>query len=307
MNTLELKNYYSSLLISQYLNFPNASGTISNLVSQAILPQTSVQTITFNVLVSSGTFLLSYNDENSAAINWNDDASTIQSKLQAITGLSSVTVTGSIASLLLTVTFTGVTPPALSLVVVSNSTGATITVTETDLTLPQAVLNAFNMTGPYTAIGAQLDVIGKYVGVSRTGYGLFTPTTIITLDDTDFLTLIKMAIIKNSSGSSLATIQAYIYEFFAGEMLVYDSTLMFMTFVISDLVGSEDLLQLFITEGLLPVPMAVGYNVIFGPSSEYFSFRTYELPQPNGFPFNNYDDPQVGPWLSYQNSVYPFV
>ena len=103
--------YYSSLLILQYLNKLKASATIGTLVAPVLMPQTSIESITFSAAPASGTFILNYNGLPTAVINWNDSAVTIQGKLQAVAGLGSVTVTGSIASLTLAVTFTGVIPP----------------------------------------------------------------------------------------------------------------------------------------------------------------------------------------------------
>ena len=220
MTTLELLEYYADLLILQYNGKPNASGTIETFANPIIMPQTSTQTIEFSSEPDSGAFTLTYDDVATASIAYNDNAAAIQTKLRAVTGLSSVTVTGSIASGL-TVTFTGVTPPALLLVEGTNtlqdgSDDVTITITETDLTLPLAVQNGYNLTGDDTAIGDQLDVIGKYAGVSRSGQGF---STNITLDDADFLQLIRAAIVQNSSGSSLYDIQALIAEFFPAYFL----------------------------------------------------------------------------------------
>lgn len=303
---VELVQYYVGLLIAQYVGKPNAEGTIANITSQAILPQVSMQQITFSAVPTSGYFVLSYNGIDTAHINYNDDLSTISSKITAITGLSDVVVTGSIASQSLIVTFVGVIPPALILMIEADtlqvsSTAITLDIVETDVTLPLAVQAAFNViTGTSTAVGVQLDSIGKYAGVSRTGFGF---TTTITLDDADFLTLIRMAIIKNSSGSSLATIQQFINMFFAGQMFVIDHANMTMDYVISQTLGTEGLLQLFITEGLLPKPMAVQLTAIINPPSlKLFSFRTYSLPAPpNSSPFNTYASYSLdSPWLSYQ-------
>lgn len=305
--TLEIQEYYGTLLIPQYLNKPKATGQVEIFAAVNIMCQTSVQQITFSIAPSSGTFVVSYNGVNSAAINWNDSASTIQTKLRSIPGLSSVTVQGSISSLVITVTFTGVIPPALSLILVSNtlSPASVITIKETDLTIPLAVQNAYNLLGDNTAVGKQLDVLGEYVGVQRSGLG-FASNAPITLNDADFLSLIRMAIIRNHSGSSLFTIQNLLHQFFPGEMFVVDSTLMFLTFIISSSVGSQDLVQLFVTEGLLPVPMAVGYNVVYGPTSQYFSMVTYQNIVEPGFPMNTYQNYDLmSPWLTYQNVIYP--
>lgn len=303
---IELVQYYVGLLIAQYVGKPNAEGTIANICSQAILPQVSTQQISFSSAPTTGYFVLSYDGNSSAHINYNDSVSTIQSKLEAITGLSNVTVTGSIASQSLVVTFTGVIPPALMLVVEADtlqniSTPVTISIVETDVTLPLAMQDAFNLiVGSVTATGVQLDVLGKYVGVSRTGFGF---TQSITLNDTDFLTLIRMAIVKNAAGSSLATIQNFINSFFANQMIVVDNANMTMDYVVSQTIGSNNLLQLFITEGLLPKPMAVQITAIINPPSlNLFSFRTYSLPAPSfASPFNTYANYSLNsPWLSYQ-------
>ena len=82
---------------------------------------------------------------------------------------------------------------------------------------------------------------------------------------------------------------------------------MTMDYVIGQDVGSFDLIQLFITEGLLPQPMAVRITAIVNPpTAQLFSFRTYELPNTNGWPFNSYSDYQLTwSFLSYQDLITP--
>lgn len=303
---LEIVAYYEGLLIAQYANLPNAVGTIGATVAPIIICQTSVQTVSFSSAATSGAFVLSYNGNSSASINWNDSLSTVQGKLQAISGLSAVTVSGSISSQLI-VTFVNVIPPAFILSQVSNtlsngSGSVSISIAETDETLPLAVVNSFNfVSGSVIASGVQLDVIGAYAGVTRNGVGFLGQS--ITLNDADFTVLIRIAIIKNSSGSSLATIQSFIHQFFANQMYVIDYANMTMTYVISQAIGSNNLLQLFISEGLLPRPMAVQITAIINPPNlNLFSFRTYELPAPpSSSPFNTYASYNLNyPWLSYQ-------
>ncbi len=307
MTTLELLAYYANLLILQYHGKARAIATIRAAVNPFIEPQTSIQTITFATAPTAGAFVLSYGGVSSASISWNDPASTIQTKLRAITGLSAVDVTGSISSLTVTVTFTGVDPVADLLVLVSNtlvdsmSAPVTPAVTETDVILPLAVQDAFNLNAPNLAQGVQLDTLGKYVGVTRSGNGFVAP---ITLDDSDFTSLIRMAIARNNAGSSLADIQQIMFQNFGNAITVYDLKNMHMDFFISSTVGSQDLIQLFITEGLLPIPMAVGALIIYFPVIDsFFSFRTYEAPAFSGTPFNSYSDYQTDwPWLSYANA-----
>lgn len=304
--TAGIQQYYAELLIPQYSTKPKASAQIALFAGQGILPQTSVQNIDFNIAPTSGSFVLSYEDVDSTSINWNDSTATIQSKIQAVDGLSQVTVAGTISSTTLTVTFTGVTPPALSLVVVSNSLTASsvpvqIFITETDQVLPLAVQNAYNLiVGTDIAQGVQLDVLGKYCGVTRSGQGF---TTFITLDDTDFYTFIQMAIAQNSSGSSLSDIQNLMFRFFGTNVLVYDNKDMSMTFIISTAIGSTDLIELLVSEGRLPVPMAVLASVFVVPTANLYAWGRPDVPIPSvghGFTFpDNYD--ATGHWLTPQD------
>jgi hypothetical protein len=301
-------DYYPSLLIIQYIGKARANAMMRALATPVVMPQTTVQTISFALAPTSGSFVVSWLGNPSAAINWNDSALTIQGKIQAIPGLSTATVTGGIAGLSLSVTFAGVTPPASLLVLVSSSLLATATpviptIDEVDDTLPLAIQNDFNLIGPDPAIGVQLDIIGKYVGVTRSGNGITGLP--ITLDDADFLSLIQMAIIQNNSGSSLAEIQRHIHGFFGNNVLVFDYTTMSMSYFISNTVGSFDMLQLFVTENLLPRPMTVLISVFYSPViNNFFGFRTYIAPAANSSPFNNYTTPQIYAWISYANLIF---
>lgn len=173
--------------------------------------------------------------------------------------------------------------------------------------LPVSVMNAFNLiAGTDLATGVQLDVLGKYAGVTRSGNGFSGP---ITLDDDDFVVLIRLAIITNSSGSSLAQIQALLNTFLPDEILVFDYANMQMSYLISSGIGSQDLIQLFVTEGLLPKPMGVGLSIAVAPIiTTFFGFQSYAVPIPPGVvhnsPFNSYSDYETDrPWLTYADAV----
>lgn len=167
--------------------------------------------------------------------------------------------------------------------------------------LPLAVRDAFNLLGNTPAAGDQLDVIGKYVGASRNGYTLTGP---ITLSDSDFLKLIKMIIIKNNSGSSLATIQALLSQNFPGQIFVSDNQAMGLNYVLIDSLGTSDLLEVIVDGGYLPAPMGVQVSATIVPAHDnpFFGFRTYSAPDPTVSPFNNYAFYQTNyPWLSYSD------
>lgn len=309
LTTLQLVQYYQNLLILQYKGKPKAAASVGVTVAPLLLPQTSVQKISFSAVPAAGFFTLVYQGQWTAFINWNDIASTIQGYLQVLPvtpspGLSEITVSGSIATEL-EVTFTGVIPPAQSLTVGTlaladiNGNPIEITITETDVTLPIAVQNAFNLMGEDTAVGVQLDVLGKYTGVSRNGTG-FQGQPII-LDDSDFLQLIKMAIVTNNSDASLQTIQNLLNQFFPGEVFVTDYKTMRLSYLISSTIGSQNLVQMFVTQKLLPKPTGVQINVAVVPDvTILFAFRTYGSALPNGKPFNRYTAfTKTWQWLSY--------
>lgn len=170
--------------------------------------------------------------------------------------------------------------------------------------LPTQVMNAYNLVGDNLAVGKQLDVLAKYVGVSRMGSGFSGP---ITLDDDNFRILIQMGIIRNFSGSALSDIVGLIYRFFGSQILVFDYQNMQMSYLISSAIGSQDLVQMFITQGLLPKPMGVGLStVIYTPTIDsFFGMGSYEIPAYDNKPFNTYEDYQFDwPWLKYQDSIY---
>ena len=298
---LSLAAYYATLLIMQYSQKPKASATVQALAGMAICPQVSVQTISFGSAPASGSFVLTYGSLTPVTVAWNESAASVQAALQALPGLSSVTVAGRIASLALTVTFTGVPPIAPLLAVSSNATGVTITVAETDVTLPLAIQNAFNLTGPSVATGSQLNILAEYVGAARSGYGTAGYTT---LSDSDFLQLIRFATAVNNSFSSLANIQAAIASTFPGEVLIYDYANMQMSYLVNSSIGSQNLIQLAINQGFFPKPMGVqlGTIVYYSPINAFFGFRTYGQAAYNSSPFNDYASYQTAwPWLSYQN------
>lgn len=306
MNTLQLVQYYANLLILQYVGLPRAYATVLATATPLLMPQQTTQAITFSPTPTSGTFLLSYDGISTPTINWNDSAATIQTDLQTIPALSSVTVSGSIATGLL-ISFVGVIGVASMLQVPTNSLLASasrvlVTVTETDQTLPIAVQNAFDLS---TAVGMQLDIIGKYAGVVRT---INTPNGTLTLDDSDLLSLIRFAVLQNSSGSSLSTIESNMNLFFPGQFLIIDFKTMFMSYILSSSLGSTNLFTFLIQENLIPKPMGVGLNVIIVPTvTDLFGYRTYDLPNPVVTPFNNYASFNNTTWLylSYAYVFYP--
>ena len=166
--------------------------------------------------------------------------------------------------------------------------------------LPALVRDAFALG---TSAGVQLDKIGKYAGVTRYGNGFSGP---ITLSDADYTVLIQLAIIKNAAGSSLALIQSLLHTYFPGQIFVFDYANMQMSYMINSAVGSQNLVQLFVSEGLLPKPMGVQLaTVTYAPDvTAFFGFRTYALPAHNVRGFNTYTSyDSTSKWLTYAYGV----
>lgn len=260
MSTRDTILYYPNLLITEYIGKPKAYATTRTVAAPFLMPQTPTQDVTFSPAPSEGSFKLKYGISETVAINWDASASDVETALRGIEGLESVSVTGSIDSGALTVTFNGVPAPAEILAVVESSLDAETGVAETDLTIPLAVQDAFNITGSGSlAKGVQLDIIGKYVGVNRVSVG--TDGVPVQLNDTDFLTLIHMGIIRNGRDSSLYGIVNSLYQFFGSGISVVDYASMFLLYDVSATLLRTDLFQAFISQGLLPRPMAVGMGL----------------------------------------------
>lgn len=304
---IEIIEYYKDLLILQYRGKPKARGTIGTAVTPSIMPQTTVQTLMFSPAPTSGSFALRYPDVATTSIIWNASAATIETQLRGIAGLEEVEVSGSIAGGL-TIKLFGVFVSTLleitSNTLLATASPVTITSAEIDEILPLAVQDGFNLLpGTTLAVGKQLDVLGKYVGVKRSGAGF---SQVITLDDVDFYTFIRAATVLNSMGSSLSDIQNFIATFFPHQLRVYDYANMHMSYLVQSGVGSADLIQLFITEGFLPKPMGVQLTavVVVPTIDKIFAFRTYELPALPSTGFNTYSVYDTSTyWLSYQNAI----
>lgn len=305
MSTEEIVRYYGSLLILQYVGKEKARATIEVTGTPIIMPQfLSVQFLSYSDSPASGSYTLIYDDEETVSIAYNANASAIETALQALTGLSNVSVSGSAAEGFY-IDFDDVTSPAKLLEVGSSTLDVEIEIEELTPSLPLAVQNGFTLGDPQTefyniALGVQLDTVGKYAGVTRYGYDLSGAP--VQLSDADFTSLIRMAIVRNNSGSSLETIQNLLNQFFEGLIFVTDYANMRLSYLISGTVGTSDLIQMFITKGLLPKPMGVGISVAVVPDIEIlFAFRTYDTTIPNGKPFNRYP-PNFNTdwrWLSY--------
>lgn len=167
--------------------------------------------------------------------------------------------------------------------------------------LPTQVQNAFGVT---TAVGVQLDILAKYIGVNRTGTGLDGQQIVLT--DVQMYQLLQFGIINNSNSSSLAAIQSLIFNSFSGDVKVFDYANMQMSYYVNSLSLDLNLIEVVVAEGLLPKPMGVQLaSVIYSPTIDsFFGCRTYELPAFDVSPLNTYSSYQTDyPMLSYADAL----
>lgn len=164
-----------------------------------------------------------------------------------------------------------------------------------------AVQDAFGVT---TAVGVQLDVIGKYVGVSRNGFTFNGP---ITLNDADFRVIITLKIIQNNAGSSLEVIQSLLHTYFLDQIFVFDYRTMRLSYFLDHTLGNQNLAEMIITQKLLPKPMGVQLSsVIYAADiGHFFGYVTYEQPVAiNNSPYNTYEVYTTGrPNLLYEDAL----
>lgn len=163
--------------------------------------------------------------------------------------------------------------------------------------LPLAVQDAFSLE---ESEGVQLNVVGKYIGVSRTAIG---PNGPISLDDDQYRKLIKMVLIKNKNESSLAAIQELFDAFLPDQVRIVDNQNMSLQYIIREDIGDTDFQYVLVNGGYLPVPMGVGLTVTFVPDFDitYFGFRDYDFPAAGLAPFNNYNFyVETYPWITYE-------
>lgn len=305
--TREINKYYAALLPLQYKGRPKARATIEAAVSPIVMHQTSYQEISFDAVPDAG-YIFVKTDQASmtaVAINWNSNTATITVALKLLPGYSNIQVKGSPAEKSVKIWLYGLEPLAPLIVIDENTLTAGgdpvgVVVEELNETLPLSVQNGFDVRpGSQTAVGKQLDVLGKYVGANRIGRGF---STFVNLTDDEYLLLIRAAIGRNYAKSSLADIDNFLATFFPDQIFVYDYGNMRLGYFISPGTLSSNLLQTFIGQGLLPKPMGVKIApIIYSLSDELlFGFNSYSKVNQFASGFNSYSDYSSNvTWLTY--------
>jgi len=189
-----------------------------------------------------------------------------------------------------------------------------------------------------TAVGVQLDILGKYLGNDRiiTGtvftrdyfglvvYGATAPfdhepfieygdtipdvqyrryiednQSLFTLNDEEYRFFLKLKLIQNYSNASNKEIDLFLDQFFGDNVIFTDRFNMTISYIFGENV--ERLVTIAVSEGLLPKPAAVGLSVTFVPDIEnIYTYILYGGTTPDfGVGFAEYGGTPAGSWLTY--------
>ena len=166
-------------------------------------------------------------------------------------------------------------------------------------TLPQTIIKGYDVN---TAVGKQLDIIGKYVGLKRQVKTLIGDSNTNVLNDKQYRMLLKLKMIKNTSFSSTSQLRSALYNLFPTSIRLYDNRNMTYQYQLSS--AFNDLLNVILAEELLPVPMALGWNAIVVPNLlQLYGYSDYSRLNDNPNGYSDYTNGFRGKYLSYGDKV----
>ena len=129
--------------------------------------------------------------------------------------------------------------------------------------------DSFNMD---SAVGEALDVLGKYLGVSRWYYD--DEGNQIKLTDEEFRILIKFKAISNTSNASHYEIDQALYDFFGTQVRAESNGNMQMAIFIPSI--ASRVVVAAIKQRALPTPLGVEANRIVVQDKRFFSLVNYK-------------------------------
>lgn len=153
-----------------------------------------------------------------------------------------------------------------------NKPKAKATIEATTSLLPdgiiQDVINGFDIN---TAVGAQLDILGEYIGLDRS---YIKDGVVSTLNDEDYRLLLKLKIVCNTSDYSHKSIDESLYEVFGNSIRMDSIGNMGMTYFIP--ASAADVIEAALQKEVLPKPMGVDLNYVIEYDQKFFAFCSYQ-------------------------------
>lgn len=161
-----------------------------------------------------------------------------------------------------------------------------------------SLLDLVNGYGIDTAVGKQLDVIGKYIGLNRQVKVNIGSSDTNILTDEQYRILLKLKLISNTNYSSTSQIRAALYELFPNDIRLFDPRTMVYEYQLSTLFN--DLVNVIIAEELLPLPMGLGFTANVVPDLlALYGYYGYDGLNDNPNGYSSYTDGFRGKYLSY--------
>lgn len=161
------------------------------------------------------------------------------------------------------------------------------------------VLDGFNID---TAVGKQLDILGKYIGLKRQVRVNIGSSDTNILTDQQYRLLLKLKLISNTNFSSTSQIRSALYQLFPNDIRLFDNRTMLYEYQLSTLFN--DLVNVILAEELLPLPMGLGITVNVVPDLlELYGYYGYDGLNDNPNGYSTYTDGFRGKFLSYGDEM----
>lgn len=161
------------------------------------------------------------------------------------------------------------------------------------------VIDGFNID---TAVGKQLDILGKYIGLNRTVKVNIGSTNTNILTDEQYRLLLKLKLISNTNFSSTSQIRSALYQLFPDDIRLFDLRNMTYEYQLSS--AFNDLVGVITAEELLPLPMGIGILIDVVPDLlKLYGYYGYDGLNNNPNGFSDYTDGFRGRFLSYGDRI----
>lgn len=134
-------------------------------------------------------------------------------------------------------------------------------------TLIQDIINGYNID---TAVGAQQDLLGEYLGVDRY---YVEDGDLVALSDDDYRIILKLKAIANTSDLSHKSLDDSLYSFFGNTIRMDSDGNMEMTYFVPK--NKTPVILAAIQKEVLPRPMGVRCSYIIEYDKKFFGFCKY--------------------------------